>query len=388
MARIIITTDVYHPFVCGVTKIVDIFAYELPRYGYKVSIMVPASIKEAYVYERTDSVDKLYLRSLKPLAFYPEVRAPEMIGAYIAIKRMLNNNISDGDILVHAHTPYLTTTILRIAARRMGKKIPILLTYHTLVDEYMKKRFGPFYGFASFIDSVFMGDLIRRIKAIIVPTNYAKKMLLKHLNPGMKKYRHKFIRIPNPLSRDDYIIPKNNASHYYDCLEDKNYAIWVGRISHEKNIPFLMKLFKLIGYKLVIVGKGPLLNTLKKMAPKNVIMTGFVKNEVLRSLLKDARCFVIASSFDNMPLAVMEAMAQGTPIVSYYKGGHNEYISHRVNGFIYKTVREAKKYIKEIFNSDELYEEMSTNARNTAKMFHPDRIIPEHVKTYEHFLFQ
>ena len=386
MVRVILTTDVYHPFVCGVTKIVDIFAKEIPRYGYRVSILAPAQMKEAYIYSRTDSVDRLYLKSLKFLAFYPEVNAPEIFSSFFAIRKLLNNGINGEKVLVHAHTPYLTTTLLRLTARMMKIKVPIILTYHTLVDEYLKRRFGFLRGVASMIDSVFMGDLLRKIKALIVPTEYAKKALLRHLFKGFRKLETKFIKIPNPLSREDYVVTNKSASSYYDDLEDGKYAIWVGRISHEKNIQFLIKLFENLDYKLVIVGKGPLLKYFKRKASSNTLFTGFVNNDVLRALLRSARCFVIASGFDNMPLAVMEAMAQGTPIISYNKGGHTEYIKHGVNGYIYRNIKEAKKYIKNVFENDDIYEEMSMHARETSKKFHPDIIIPKHTRVYENFI--
>jgi len=214
---------------------------------------------------------------------------------------------------------------------------------------------------------------------------YAIKILLKYIGP--RSFIRKFIKIPNPLDRKFYTIPSKGVEHYFDCLEDKQYAIWVGRVSYEKNIPTLISLFKKLKYKLAIVGNGPLLKYLKRVAPPNIIFTGFVNDEMLMSLLKSARCLVIASSFDNLPLAVMEAMAQGVPIVSYYKGGHNEYISHGENGFIYRTTSEAKKYIEKIFSSDDLQEEMSKSAREAAKIFHPDNVIPKHVKIYERLAY-
>jgi len=79
----------------------------------------------------------------------------------------------------------------------------------------------------------------------------------------------------------------------------------------------------------------------------------------------------------------LEAMAHRVPVVAYAQGGYSEFIEHGRNGFTFKSLEEARRYIKQIFKSDELYEKLSENAYRTALRYHPDRIIPIHIALYE-----
>jgi len=384
MLHVILLSDVYYPFMCGVTRVVDIFREELPKYNVKVSLFVPAPINEAYKIEERGNIDIILIKSWRLLGLYSEIKAPEIVSAYYSIRRYLENSLSDEDyIVIHSHSPYVIMSLLRLFGWRRGIRFPIIFTYHTLTKDYLEKRFGKLSRGFVMLDSVFLTNVIKRASVVITPTDYAKDILLDSIPRAFKILKRKFVKIPNPIDRDKFTTPQKRASDFFDFLEDYNYAIWVGRISHEKNIPFLMKIFSKLPYQLVIVGKGPLLSYLRKVAPKNVHLVGFVEEEVLKALLHFARCFVISNTFETLSLATIEAMAQGVPIVSYYKGGYTEFLKHGKNGFIFRTLNEAREYIRKLFTNDALREEMGKHARETAMRFHPDVIIPKYLRLYK-----
>ncbi len=385
--HVILTTDVYHPFMCGVTRVVDTFLQELPRYSIRVSVLAPARIGPAFMFFRRDSVCRIYVRSFKLRFVYPEARAPEPTASYFAARRLFRRDIyvSDDRFIIHAHTPYIMMTFMRIYANMRGLKPPIVLTYHTLVRKFLEKKFGSLSKLLCGLDCVHLGNILRRARAIIAPTKYAETAFLRSVVSSLRRLTEKIIRIPNPLSRSSYDKPSKSVRDVLDGVEEYGYAIWVGRISHEKNIPFLVRIFKNTPYRLIIVGRGPLLERFRKASPPNVTFLGFVDDNTLRTLLHYARCFVVASSFDNMPLAVMEAMAQGVPVVSYYLGGHNEYLKHGKNGFKFRRIGEAQTYIDALFRDDDLRDALGFEALKTAQMFHPDRVIPKHIELYDRY---
>lgn len=386
MLHIVMTTDVYHPFMSGVTRVVDVLIKELLRYNIKVTLFAPTPQRNALKIERDRGITKFYLKSFPLLGLYRDLRPPEIFSAYISTKKCVKQVFIDGDdVVIHAHTPYVTTTLLRWIGRRIKTKIPIILTHHTLVNIYIQQRFGKGGKILENLDKVFLTNVLKRSDIVITLSEYAKKILIEYLPPSFRVLAKKMMKIPNPLPREKYKFPSKRASEYYDFLEDEYYAIFVGRISHEKNIPYLLKIFKRLPYKIVFAGKGPLLEKFRRVSQKNAIFLGYVDDNMLSSLLFSARCFVIASWFDNLPLAVFEAMAQKTPIISYYKGGHNEYIVQGENGFKFRNLKEARKYIKTVFSNDDLYEHLKIGAINTAMKVHPDKIIPKYISLYKKF---
>jgi len=380
------TTDVYHPLVSGVTRVVDVLIEELLKRNIKITLFAPAPQKEAFRFESNGKINKVYLKSFPLLGLYRDLRSPEIFSAYISTKGRFEKFFeTDENVIIHAHTPYITTTLLRWVGKSLQMSFPIVLTYHTLINVYTQQRFGRWGKILEGLDKVFLTNVFKRSEVVITPSEYAKKVLVEYLPHSFRILSKKILKIPNPLSRENYRIPRKRASEYYDFLEDEYYAIFVGRISHEKNIPFLLKIFRRLPYKIVFVGRGPLLESFRRIAPKNAIFLGYVDDDVLDSLLFSARCFVIANQFDTFSLAALEAMAHGTPVISYYMGGYNEYVIHRENGFKFRTIEEARKYIRALFSDDDLYEQLKNGATKTAMKFHPDRVIPMYIALYKKF---
>jgi glycosyltransferase involved in cell wall biosynthesis len=104
-------------------------------------------------------------------------------------------------------------------------------------------------------------------------------------------------------------------------------ATFVGRVAHEKNIDFLLQMLvelrRLVpDVLLVIAGEGPAEAHLRALTAKlglgsSVLFIGYL--ERTRGLLdcyRAADAFVFASRTETQGLVLIEAMAQGTPVVS------------------------------------------------------------------------
>ena len=92
---------------------------------------------------------------------------------------------------------------------------------------------------------------------------------------------------------------------------------------HYLNLHHLVEAFSRIdakGCKLVLAGdtdfEDDYSRGLKEMARRNgVVLTGFVKGRKLHALLTNARCFVLPSSHEGLPIALLEAMSYRLPVV-------------------------------------------------------------------------
>ena len=113
----------------------------------------------------------------------------------------------------------------------------------------------------------------------------------------------------------------------YDIPLHRPMLLYVGRVAYEKNIGFLLEVIKLLkdavpDVLLVITGEGPALPSLRasvkaQSIEPNVQFIGYLdRNTELNACYKAADVFVFASKSETQGLVLLEAMAQGTPVVA------------------------------------------------------------------------
>jgi len=118
----------------------------------------------------------------------------------------------------------------------------------------------------------------------------------------------------------------------------------VGRLVEQKNYALLLRAFRPVAASdpdsyLVILGDGPLRQSLVELAnelqiAKRVFFPGF-RNDVPQ-LLSSFDAFVLSSHNEGLPVALLEAMAAGCPIIVTAVPGNVEVIEHDVTGLIVK----------------------------------------------------
>lgn len=112
-------------------------------------------------------------------------------------------------------------------------------------------------------------------------------------------------------------------------LAEKQYVVMVARIVPEKNQHDLIAAFAAMqaaGFhtdkKLAIVGaadhQSPYVDQVKALAAQtpNVVLTGMQRGDDLAALYSNAALFVLPSSHEGMPIAMMEAMGYGLPVLA------------------------------------------------------------------------
>lgn len=135
------------------------------------------------------------------------------------------------------------------------------------------------------------------------------------------------IYVPNsvPDSRFSEVASMDTIEDRYDIKPTDTVVLHVGRITPRKNIDKLVEYFKSVtngedGYKLVLVGKENMdeySEEVRKKANENVILTGFVDDEILAGFYERSDVYATCSLSEGWGLPLSEANRFGTPVVAY-----------------------------------------------------------------------
>ncbi len=124
---------------------------------------------------------------------------------------------------------------------------------------------------------------------------------------------------------------------------NKKVVLFVGRLAEKKGVTYLIEAMKQIDAMLVIVGDGPMKETLKKQAEEikdKVVFLGAKTHDELKILYASADIFVAPSitardgDQEGLPTVILEAMASGLPVVGSNSGGISQLIKNGVNGLL------------------------------------------------------
>ena len=113
----------------------------------------------------------------------------------------------------------------------------------------------------------------------------------------------------------------------------------VGRLTRMKYFDQAIEVCEKLRFPLTIVGAGPDLKRLKKMAGKYITFAGKVSNEELRDLYRESSA-LLQPGVEDFGMATAEALSLGTPVIAYSRGGAKEIVDHQVTGLLYNEQRE------------------------------------------------
>jgi len=177
-----------------------------------------------------------------------------------------------------------------------------------------------------------------------------------------KYYRRESVVINPPVDAERFAIAESRG----------NYFLALGRLVAQKKMDLLVETFNELGLPLKIVGTGPEMDKLKKMAKSNIEFLGYVDDAAAAKLYAEARAYLMPQE-EDFGITPLEAMAAGTPVVAFGKGGALETVVAGKTGiFFEKQMKDSLK--KAIEGLDE-------------KSFNPEEI-REHALKYDTKIFK
>lgn len=171
----------------------------------------------------------------------------------------------------------------------------------------------------------------------------------------------------------DKFNPQKRIENYFN-QKDKKVILFVGRFVEIKGITYLIDAMKKIDALLVIVGKGPDEEKIKKQAEEckeKVLFMGPQDHSVLPIIYASSDIFIIPSITlsggvtEGAPTVITEAMASGLPVIGTNTGGIPELISDGENGMIIKekNSEDIVEKVNFLMNNPEILQKMALNAR-------------------------
>ncbi|HUP47906.1 MAG TPA: glycosyltransferase [Thermoanaerobaculia bacterium] len=131
--------------------------------------------------------------------------------------------------------------------------------------------------------------------------------------------------------------------------ERDDYHAVVSALVPYKQVELAMAAAKAAGRRLLIIGGGPLLETLRREAPPNVQLLGSVERSRIVSVVGRARSLILPG-VEDFGITPLEAMALGTPVVALAEGGVLESVVPGTTGIFFhdRAVESVRRAIDEV----------------------------------------
>jgi glycosyltransferase involved in cell wall biosynthesis len=192
--------------------------------------------------------------------------------------------------------------------------------------------------------------------------------------------------LPNPVKLPVEVPPRTNT-------QTVNF-LFLGRIGERKGAFDLIEAFAAIPHeqrqnsKLTMAGDGDgkrARNSVENLNLSNQItILDWVDEQERDALLKKADVFVLPSYNEGLPMALLEAMSWGLPVITTPVGGIPELVIPDQNGLLVKpgNIRELSIAMQTLIVNQELRQEIGDNARESIQPFDVDKYLIYLFKIY------
>lgn len=145
-------------------------------------------------------------------------------------------------------------------------------------------------------------------------------------------------RIRRYYCRESIVIYPPVDTDFFVPLADgrpsDEFFLTVSQLVPYKRIDLIVGAFSHCGLPLVVIGEGPERERLERSAKPNIRFLGPQPADVLLRHMQSARAFVFAGE-EDFGIVMAEALASGTPVIAYGRGGATEIVQNRRTGILF-----------------------------------------------------
>lgn len=159
-----------------------------------------------------------------------------------------------------------------------------------------------------------------RVDKFIANSNFVAKRIRKY-------YKKNSTVINPPVAVDEFYVENNPEKR-------EDYFLMVGRLITYKRHDIAIKAFNKLGLKLKIIGRGPEMKKLQKIAGPNIEFLGRVEDEDLPKYYANCKAFIFPQE-EDFGIVAVEAMSAGRPLIAYRGGDIVEHMEEGKTGIFF-----------------------------------------------------
>lgn len=362
--KILITTEFYLPFQCGVTTAVLNEKRCLEALGHEVRVL---TIHKEKTSKYEDGV--YYIRSNFPQLY------KDSYAALIVSDPLFEDIYEWHPDIVHSQCEFFTMICAKKVVRKLH--IPLVHTCHTDFEAY-GIHFTKNDKLWVWAASTFVPKILKRVDYIICPTKKNYDILERY------ETKNPMIIIPcgldlSHLNRKLALSERNRLRLQYGIKEDDIVLVSVCRLSEEKNVKESIEHFNSLlkvrpNIKFLIVGDGDEKDNLEKQVNElqlegQVIFTGNVSMNDVWMYYKLGDIFISSSMSEIQGLTYIEALACALPIVCRRDPALDMSLINGVNGFDFGNDEEFQQVIIPLIDDSSLRLKMGQAAEKSVDKF-------------------
>lgn len=343
--RVVVVSESFLPTVNGVTNSVKKVLDHLAAHGHEAIVIVPAAgAPSHYAGFRVHEVPALAYRQ------FP-VGLPHPL-----VQKLIADFRPD---VVHAASPFLLGAQAISAAGRLG--IPSVAIFQTDVAGYARRNR---LGAATKVAWRIVRWIHEGADLTLVPSSASMADLEAAGIRRLERWgRGVDLTTYHPRNRTDAA-----TLALRERLAPRGEVIvgYVGRLAPEKQVERMAALRGLEGMRLVLVGDGPSMPSLKKeLAGMPVTMLGALGGADLATAYASFDVFLHTGTEETFGQTVQEAHASGIPVIAPRAGGPIDLVDHGVNGFLYTPGDDAqlRAFVEGLVIDDEVRSRMGEAGR-------------------------
>ncbi|MBN1580247.1 MAG: glycosyltransferase [Anaerolineae bacterium] len=397
--KICMVTDTFWPRINGVSVSITALTNALRSLGHDVFIVAPdysnLASRRKFIDGDTGPLDGVIRFPAHSLLFFPEdcsvnIVSPTYWRHVRRIRRM-------GFDIIHTHTPLMLGIVSMYWKGKQNARL--VHTFHTLFEEFIPCYYPFCYlpdtisrRFSHWFSTNAFHWYCNQFDYIVAPSEQVADLLKGYyLTPPIDV-------VPTGIELDKFEGGNGERIRQeWGIAQNEKLLLFAGRVGFEKGIDLILNAMPRIheripNARLVIVGEGPALDALKKMAVELGIeqwvhFAGYKPHTEMADVYAAADLFLFASQTESQGLVTIEAMASGTPVVAVRGPGTLDQLKNETGGLLSPPDQDvfADQVIR-LAQDGRLYERKVLEARQRAQDFSSQTMARSMLDIYESLL--